>query len=187
MDISYMLMDGEQILYQGEPTINKGGKKISGEIGVTIAMFLVLALMFLLAGDKTLEFYVIIVLILIFPALCIYSIAYKLFLKNKMIVGKKYFLTNQRAIVYSSQKDEYTIGYIANYEEIKTLNVKNNYGDLYMGIILPEDVDNSVAIDAIRNKNKLNSTSIMFESIENVNKVYKMALEIKHSLVNNKL
>lgn len=86
---------------------------------------------------------------------------------------------------YEAKKNKLVFGYLEYYDDIHCSNVTGNYGDLYMGIVMEEE-NNDSAIetlvnikDILINPNPENMPVIIFESIKNPSKIMKLAKEAR--------
>lgn len=195
-DFSSHLLENEEILYQGKPTPGKGNKYvvllmilICFTLGIQIAIIFA----FLESIKNSPESFnpVLIVVIPMFIILAVFSVfgIYGLidnvYIKKKRIANDFYCLTNMRAMKYNKKKDELVFGYLKNYDNIYSSNIKNNYGDVHMSITIndyDDDNDLKTIMNIIKNPNPENMPKLSFESIKSPNKVMKLAKEAKQKL-----
>ena len=189
------LNSDEVILYEGRPVSGKGSKNVGGEIFVIIFELVIQILLIWSivtgtgdgANGINFNFIMIFGITLLFIGFCLYSIIYKLFLKQRAVKDDYYYLTNQRAFKYEVQKDKLVYGYLINYEEIRTDSCKGGYGDVYMGIIMNESGNSKEDMSKIMNHlitpDPQNMPFIQFESIKSPNKVAKIAKDAHMELL----
>lgn len=175
MNINNILLPNEQILYKGVADSKKVNKNIGGLILITV-FCLILFLAFLNMSEFSFGAFIGIIIVF---GVAIYSFIYNLFLKGNKVSGQYYFITNKRAIIYSSKKNEYIIGYLNRFDEFRVDNEKDNFGDVYMGIAPKKsgDVnqDLSTVANNLFNKDKSDMPIIIFEAVENPYQVLKIA------------
>lgn len=191
------LLSDEKILYEGKPVPGKGGKNIGGFIFLICFVLLIQILLIWSVTTKTgdgaegmsLGFIIIFLVSLLFLGLGVYGLLYNLVLKKKKVEDEFYCLTNMRAMKYNFKKNELVFGYLTYYDDIHCDNVKNNFGDLYMGILMDEEStgDTAQALlklkDMMMNPNPENMPYINFESIENPYKVMEIAKNAKKEIL----
>lgn len=190
-DFKKHLDDDEKILYEGRPVPGKGDTSIGGCLFIVIFMAIIQGIMIWSVitgtGDGAeginLSFVVIFGGTLLFDAIAFYNIFYLLFFKKRAVSDDYYCLTNKRAFKYELKKDKLVYGYLVNYEEMKCLNRKDGYGDLYMGIIMKEssspEKDMVKVKDIMFNPNPENMPTITFESITKPGEVLKIAKQAR--------
>ena len=148
------LTTNEQILYQGRAEPGKGGKS-SKSLFIVLIMLIIIQIIMIASiqsntpggsGGISLNFIIIFLTTIAFEILIIYGIVYDLFLKKKEIKNVYYCLTNKRALEFDEKTNVLRFGHLIYYEEIKIYNEKNNYGDVYMGIILANQVGDAKTI-----------------------------------------
>lgn len=198
-DFSQHLQKDEYILYQGRPVLGRGSKQVGGFIFVIVFSLVMLSILIWVyankIGDGTngidLEFVIFFILILFFTVGGIWGLVYNLILKKKMIADDYYCITNLRVMKYESKKDKLVFGYLASYDDIKCKNMKNGFGDFYMGMDLEGENDNNI-VDAVHtvkevllHPNPENMPCIMFESIEKPREVLKIAKEARKVLLDS--
>lgn len=186
-DLKNHLDKDEKILYEDRPTPGKGDKSIGGCIFIVLFMALMQGLLIWSvvtgtgdgANGINLSFIIIFAVTLLFDAIAIYNIMYLSFFKKKSVSDDYYCLTNKRAFKYESKKDKLVYGYLVNYEDMRCLNIKDGYGDVYMGIIMKEsnspETDLAMVKDIMFNPNPQNMPMINFESVSKPNEVLKIA------------
>lgn len=189
------LNSDEIILYQGRPVPGKGSKHVGGEIFIIVFTLIIQLLMIWSVVTKTgdgangvdVSFVIIFSVTLLFSGIGIYSIIYKLFLKQKVVIDDYYYLTNERVFKYESKKDKLVYGYLINYEEIYSDSCKDGYGDVYFGIIMKESGDSeedmSKLMDHLITPDSQNMPTIKFESIKSPREVVKIAKDARRKLV----
>ena len=103
---------------------------------------------------------------ILFQLLSIYSIVYKLYLKDKKIEKLHYCITNYRALLYDGGKDVLKQGLLREYKVINCENVKQGYGDLFMSKLLDESDDEDM-VETLISQN----SEMIFEAIREPNEV----------------
>lgn len=194
-DLKKCLDNDEKILYEGKSFPGKGSKSIKGSLLLILFIGLVQGLMIWSVvtgtGDGaygiSFPFIMIMATTLLFDVIAIYNIIYLLFLKKRLVSDDYYCITNKRVFKYESKKDKLVYGYLASYEEIKILNEKDGYGDLYMGIILKENSSKEERMKVVK-EHMLQSSSkpvpiIVFESIENPSGVVQIVQNARKELL----
>lgn len=179
------LQEDEKILYEGRPVPGAGSKSIGGLIFVICFALGIQALMIWSVVTKTgdgaegvnLGFIIMFLVATLFLGIGVYGLVYNLFLKKRQVADDFYCLTNIRAMKYEAKKDKLVFGYLEYYDDIYCSNVKNKYGDLYMGIVMDDSNSTSAhtLVNLMTNPNPENMPFISFESIENPHKVMKLA------------
>ncbi len=196
-NFSQHLMADEKILYQGRSVPGKGGKAVGGLVFLIFFALAIQGLMIWSVITKTgdganginLSFIVIFLAVTLFLGLGVYGLFYNLVLKKKVVADDFYCLTNMRAMKYEMKKNKLVFGYLAYYDEMRCDNVKDNFGDFYMGIVFNDEyTDDSLQTIAqlkniIMNPNPENMPFINFESIENPYQVMKLAKEAKQNIL----
>lgn len=177
------LEEGENILYIGTPVPGKGSKNLGG---LLFALCFVLGIMALLVwsvvtgiGDGAygigLNFIIIFAVLLLFIGLVGWGIIYNLLIKKSAVKDDVYCLTNKRAFKYEMRKNKLVYGYLCNYKEVRIDGLKDNYGDVYMGIVYSATGDSKQDLSNIKslmfNPNPKDMPCLTFESIENPNQV----------------
>lgn len=177
------LEDGENILYIGTPVPGKGSKNLGG---LLFALFFVLGIMALPIwsvvagigdgkGGINFNFIIIVAVLLIFIGFIGWAIIYNLFIKKNAVKDDVYCLTNKRAFKYEIRKNKLVYGYLCNYKEVRIDSLKDNYGDVYMGIICGSTGDSrqdlSNVTELMFNPNPKDMPWLKFESIENPDQV----------------
>lgn len=193
--IENYLNNNEQIIYEGRATLGKSSKAVGGEIFVIVFMLLIQVLLVWSVTTGTgdganginLSFIIIFGSTLLFSGICLYSLIYKLFLKQRMIKDYYYYLTNIRVLKYEFKNDKLVYGYLINYEDIHINSKKDNYGDVYMGIIMKDSSDAKnvlkKVINRMINQDPKNMPFIIFESVESPNNVARIAVEARKQLL----
>lgn len=195
-DFSKHLFPDEKILYQGKPTLGKTAKDIKGIllfIGFALLIQIVMILSVITGtGDGkngiTLGFILIFLVVTLFLGLGIYGLFYNVILKKKRIADNAYCLTNIRAMKYESKKGKFVFGYLAHYDDYYCSNVKNNFGDVYMGIIFKEQNGDSATKTLLKLKDLMmkpdpeNMPFINFESIEDPYNVIHLIEDAKQNI-----
>jgi len=184
MNIESILLQNEYVLYQGTGVPKKGSKSIIG-----ILILLLIGLIPFLAGVKNL---LIILPFFLVMALAVYMPIYNLFLKPRKVKGQIYYITNQRAIIYSSTNRKYKIGNLSKFDEFRVDNEKNNFGDVYMGIVKTSTGNAGEDLSTIKNTlftpDKNDMPVIIFEGVEKPYEVLEIAKEQRiRNLVNRPL
>lgn len=195
-DFNSCLLQDEKILYQGRPTPGKGDKQVGGSLVVICFSLLWLGLLIWSLVTKTgdgangisLTYIIFIALGLLLFGLGIYSLVYNLYLKKKNVSDDFYCLTNMRAIKYESSKNKLVFGYLASYNNIVCENVKDNYGDLSMSIDISNEIDENdpdllKLKDMMLNPNPENMPFVVFQSIENPEKVCQIAKNARDEVI----
>lgn len=194
-DFNNQLIEEETILYEGIPILGKTDKNILGEL-VVIGFILIIQILLIWSvvtktGDGAnginLSFIIIFLTTLLFAALVVYNIIYKLFIKDKKIAKHQYCITNKRVIKYDGKNNELIFGNLSNYEFIEVQNKKNNHGDLYMGVLINENVNSNTDTlieikNTLLNKNPNDAPFIIFESIKNPYQVLNIVENARNSL-----
>lgn len=175
MDIKNILLPNEQILYKGAAVPKKSSKNILGSVVILIYL---ISLLLALIDINTFNFIglimqnvIIIVIVCLILVVTICNLIYTLFLKNNKINNQQYFITNQRAIIYSKKNTEYKIGYLNEFDDFVVNNEKNNIGDVYMKSI-PES--NYNLFKHLFKPDKNNMSVIVFEAVENPHQILEM-------------
>ena len=194
-NFSSHLLANEKILYQGQPVPGKGSKSLGGILFlICFALFIQVALIWSVvtktgdgANGVNLTFIIIFLTATEFLGFGIYGLLYNLVLKKKQVADDFYCLTNIRAMKYEAKKNKLVFGYLAYYDDIHCNNVKDNFGDVYMGVVADEKSQNdisslSVIKDLMMNPNPENMPLINFESIEDPYKVMNLVKEAKRDL-----
>lgn len=194
---SYLLAD-EKILYQGCPVPGKGSKGIFGLIFIICFMVGIQILMIwsvatgISAEGIGFGFIGIFLVTIFFIVLCVYALFYNLVLKKKHVADDFYCLTNMRAIKYQEKNNKLIFGYLAYYDDIHCANVKDNFGDVYMGSSMEEEniEDPQSAYqtlgnikDMMTNLDPEDMPYIIFDSIEKSYEVMNLAKEAKQKLL----
>lgn len=194
-DFNNQLIEEETILYEGIPILGKTDKNILGEL-VVIGFILIIQILLIWSvvtktGDGAnginLSFIIIFLTTLLFASLVVYNIIYKLFIKDKKIAKHQYCITNKRVIKYDGKNNELIFGNLSNYEFIEVQNEKNNHGDLYMGVLINENVNSNTDTlieikNILLNKNPNDAPFIIFESIKNPYQVLNIVENARNSL-----
>jgi len=193
---SHLLAD-EKILYQGQPVPGKGGKGVGGLVFlICFALAIQIAMIWSVvtgtgdgANGINLSFIIIFLVATLFLGLGVYGLFYNLVLKKKQVADDFYCLTNMRAMKYEAKKNKLVFGYLAYYDDIHCSNVKDNFGDVYMGIVMDEESTDdasqtlSTLKDLMMNPNPENMPFLNFESIEHPYKVMNLAKEAKQNIL----
>lgn len=189
MNIDSMLLPDEEILYKGVAVPGKGSKSLLGII-IMIAVCLVPIIAISEFSQIGISMMIVMAIALLFIGIAVYAFIYNFILKNRKIKGQEYFITNQRAIIYSSKKNEFKIGYLNRFDEFRVDNEKDNFGDVYMGIVADKNNNSEENLELIRdtllNPDKDNMNTIYFELVENPYQVMKIAMEQRKKLVPNR-
>lgn len=186
------LQENEVILYQSRAVPGKGGKAVGGSLFLIIfSLFINGCLVYSFLSNNNFEngifgFIIVFLIVSVFFILGVYNLIYNFFLKKKQVSDDFYCLTNIRVFKYESKIDKLVFGYIANYEQIYCSNVKDNFGNLHMEIIM-ENNDNTLQNintlkELLTNPDPENMPFIIFESIENPNYVMNLIVEAKEKL-----
>lgn len=185
-----LLYPDEKILYQGKPTPGKGHKNI---IGLLIGEALMIAVEIVLISQLK-QFFdpenlLLAVLFFIMILIFAYGLLYNLIIKKIVVKDDEYCLTNQRAFKYESKTGNLIFGYLANYRSIRALNVKDNFGDVRMEMIYKDGNNTNLAKnDLVELKNLMlhpneeNMPYMLFESIENPEKIVSLIIEARKEL-----
>lgn len=194
-DFSSNLLENEEILYQGRPVPGKGSKSIGGLIFVICFSLVTQIILIWSVITKTgdgfdMGFIVIFLAAAVFEYIGISGIYYNLVKKKKEVADDFYCLTNMRAMKYEEKENKLVFGYLSHYDDIRCDNVKDNFGDVYMGIIIKEEKNDdlqklSSIKDLMTNPDPLNMPFITFESIENPYRVMNLVQDAKRT-INNK-
>ena len=193
MNIESILMDGEEVLWQGKGVPNKT-RKNTLTFSIFIIIFIVLLFVIISSigknGNGLITGLVFIVVFLLFIAIFGYGIFYNCFIKNKKIQSEIYYLTNKRAIIYDSEAVEFSYGFLEKFEEICVDNQSGSFGDINMSIEYKETGDSKkdgVNIAKLMFKpDKTDMPVISFKSIEKPRKIIKLIREAKKNLVSIK-
>lgn len=186
-----LLFPDEKILYQGRPIPGKGHKNIRVTIFMLIFLALIQIIMFYTFKTEgiSLDAIVIFLVLFIFEGLLLYSFIYNVFIKKHAVSDDEYCLTNQRAFKYESKTGNLIFGYLANYRSIRTLNVKDNFGDVRMEMIYKNVNNTNLAKnDLVELKNLMlhpneeNMPYMLFESIENPERIVSLIIEARKEL-----
>lgn len=188
------LDDKESILYQGQAMPDKGDKNIKGFLLIIGLMLLIQVIIAWSAVTSDMNIAKIIVAIclnpfiwvtLLFDGLAIYGLVYNTFLKKKILEDVFYCITNKRALKYETKNDKLFFGYLEYYGEMRIDNLKDNFGNLYMGIIADNNTNLKTLKDLMFNPNPENMPSITFESIENPDEVLQLAQKARQEILNS--
>lgn len=197
-DFNSCLFKDEKILYQGRPTPGKGSKHVGGLLFLICFSLACLGLLIWSLVTKTgdgaygisLTYTIFFIVLSAFLLLGIYGLVYILFFKKRMVSDDFYCLTNMRAIKYESRKKKLVFGYLAYYSDIHCSNIKNNHGDLFMSVNLANgnftDGKEPTLLelkDIMLHPNPENMPSICFESIENPEGVYQVAIKARDDVM----
>lgn len=192
-----ILMENEKILYEGKPTPGKGGKALGGILAILAFVVVWCGLLIWSVATKTgdgangIDFTFIIMMLvgLAFGALAIYIFIYNVFIKKKSIADDTYCLTTLRALKYESKTNKLSYGFLIKYGQIEVQNEKDGYGDVYMGIVAPDNLTEEQQLVFIKenlfNKKLDDMPTMMFESIERPYNVMKIATEARDNLISN--
>ena len=193
-DFSSNLLENEEILYQGRPVPGKGSKSIGGLIFVICFSLVTQIILIWSVITKTgdgfdMGFIVIFLAAAVFEYVGISGIYYNLVKKKKEVADDFYCLTNMRAMKYEEKENKLVFGYLSHYDDIRCDNVKDNFGDVYMGIIIKEEKNDdlqklSSIKDLMTNPDPLNMPFITFESIENPYRVMNLVQDAKRTIKN---
>lgn len=185
-DFKKVLYDDEEILYKGKPVPGKGSKSIAGIIFLLGFCALMIFLMSFASKEENgvgglIIFYLVIAL---FAGIGIYALVYNLFIKKYAVKDDFYCITNIRVLKYEARKKKLVYGYLYYYEDIRTQNVKDGYGDLYFGILIDEEKTEATTAakniaDILLNPNPENMPTMLFESIKSPGSVLKIATDAK--------
>lgn len=182
----------EKILYQGQPILGKGSLNLKGLLAMLIFLvgcqaLMIWSLLNEMGDGFNLSFIFIFGIFTMFDILVLYSIIYNLFLKKHAVADDYFCLTNKRVFKYEEKKQKLIYGYLINYKDIKVVNEKDNYGDLYMGIILEDDEVTADELETLKelmfNPEPNNMPNITFESIENPKHVCEIAKQARRELI----
>ncbi len=197
-DFQCHLQPNEKILYQGKPSPGKGSKKVGFFLALIVFSLGIQAMLIWCLADQTesgigemeIAFIVVFLIVTVFLGLGIYGMIYNLFLKKRQIADDFYCLTNLRAMKYDSKKKKLVYGYLAYYTDIYCSHVKDHYGDLYMGITMEKNNEDSTQtlmtlVDHIKNPNPQNMPFINFESIKDPDVVMNLAKTARESIFQN--
>ncbi len=191
-----VLLPNEVILYQGRSVPGKGSKVNGGSIFlICFALILQTLMIWSVATDSgdgfNFNFIFIFLILTFFGGLGAYDLIYNLIFKKICVADDYYCLTNKRAMKYESKKNKLVFGYLINYVDIKYVNVKDNYGDVYMGVVLDEKnyTDGVDALgdikDILLNPNPENMPIIKFESIEDPKKIANLVRDTRLEILKN--
>lgn len=171
----------------------KGGKGVGGLVFlICFALAIQIAMIWSVvtrtgdgANGINLNFIIIFLVATLFLGLGVYGLFYNLVLKKKQVADDFYCLTTMRAMKYEAKKNKLVFGYLAYFDEMRCNNVKDNFGDFYMGIVMDEESSQTLATlkDLMMNPNPENMPFINFESIENPYQVMKLAKEAKQNIM----
>lgn len=186
LNIEDILLPGEDILYSGRAAINKGSKGTFGLIVITL-FCLLLFIAFREMNQVDGAMIIVGIFMLLIIGIAFYTLIYNFFLKKRKIMGQEYFITTQRAIIYSNKNEEFIIGYLKKFDEFRVDSEKDNFGDLYMGVVAKQDGNIKEVLtlldNTIVNPDKSDMNYICFESIENPYQVMEIATDQRIKLV----
>ncbi len=192
-----VLMENEKILYEGKPVPGKGGKAIGGVLAILAFVAVWCGLLIWSVVTKTgdgangIDFTFIIMMLvgLAFGGLGIYVFIYNVFIKKKSIADDSYCLTTLRALKYESRTNKLSYGFLIKYGQIEVQNEKDGFGDVYMGIVAPDNLTEEQQLLFIKenlfNKKLDDMPTMMFESIERPYNVMKIATDARNNLISN--
>lgn len=197
-DFTNVLFEGEKILYQGEAKPGKGGKGLLG-IFCMIGFFLGIIILITYSTivnhgyiDINLGSIFIYLIFFAFLGFSIYLLFDNLIFKKRRIAGNCYCLTDMRVIKYNFKKNKLYFGYLAYYDSIYSLNIKDNCGDVYFSIVANDKSGDSLKdlVDLknlILNPNEENMPSISFESVDNPDVVVALAMDARNNIIKNNM
>lgn len=184
-NFSQYLQDGEQILYQGKSSFNKGSVffKIVCSIIILCAIIIFTFVTWIEIKVVDIDFFnlfVIFLVTILFLTVGI-SIFRFYFRRKKENVRNVFFcITNIRIMKYASRENKLYSGYLKLYDDIHCYNKKNNYGDLYFGNILNNKLSDSTVVSEKMNTNQNNVPCIILESIENPELVLNIVKKVRN-------
>ena len=201
-DFEKILYENEKIIYSGISHPEKGDKSLKGILilagGSLLVQFLLIWSVITKTGDGangiTISFIIIYGTFFALLILAIVSFINNFFLRKKLLDGNCYCITNRRAIKYEKRKNKLTFGYLVNYPYIECCQIKDNYGDLRFQIDIenvesPEITDDISAMSVSKNvlvhPNHENMPYLMFECIEEPDKVRKIAIQARNESLEN--
>jgi len=186
-NFNQILLENEEILYQGKSVPGKGKNNIIVIEAFIIIFFSVLPITIFFKELVASSWSILIFISILLGLFCaIHCIIYTLFLKDKVTSSYQYCLTNLRILRYNNKKKILTHGFINEYIDIFISSTKDNYGDVIFSKYTHIDVENDITNDTDRDayiieSDKIN-TYILFESVENPHYIKKLALEIREKI-----
>lgn len=194
-NFNQVLMANEQIIYEGKPTPGKGGK---GILGILIILAFVALWCGLLiwsvktgTGDGadgiTIEFIIMMLAGILLGVLAIYMFIYNFFIKKKAVADDIYCLTNMRALKYEFKDQKLSCGFLIKYGQIEVQNEKDNFGDVYMGIVAPDNLTEDEQLlflkETLLNKKIDDMANMLFECVENPYAIMQQAIAARNQLL----
>lgn len=189
---SYIGQD-ENILWQGKGVPSKSGKGIVAMLIIilfAVAVIMAVALSWNNGKNDTITGIIFILIALVFVGLGGYTIIYNTFIKSKKVKSLMYCLTDKKAMIYDTESGVMKKGYLDKFAEFRVDNFKNNYGDVYMGIVYQptdnsgNDVKNLATLVFKQDTEDMNV--IVFQSVQSPYDVLRKAKEANQNLVAEK-
>lgn len=184
---SYLGPD-EKVLWRGKGTPSKTGKGIGGALFIFVFCLLILCIMiYSIKSGKLIGTgeVIMIVAVILFLALGVYMLIFNLFIKNMKIKNLEYCLTEKKAMVYDTAKEEMKIGYLDRLTNIVINNEKNDYGDLLMRATPQIENNSNLSVDQLKDAFAIdnnNMNSITFFGIGEVVKVKSLVTDAQKKL-----
>ena len=194
-DFNQILMANEKILYEGKPTPGKGHKGIAGILGLFAFVFIWCGILIWSVVTQTGDgengidgtFIIMFLAGLLFGAVGVYAFIYNVILKKKRVADDIFCLTNMRALKYETTTQKLTSGYLIKYNQIEVQNFKDGFGDVYMGIVAPDNLTDEQQMiflkENIFNKNENDMPNMIFECVENPYSIAKIAQQCHEELL----
>jgi len=196
-DFNQILMENEQILYEGKPVPGKGHKAIGAILFLLAFVALWCGLLIWSVVTKTGDgangidgaFVIMMLVGLAFGGIGIYALIYNLFIKKKVVADDLFCITNIRALKYELKKQKLTYGFLIKYELIEVQNEKDGFGDVFMGNAAPSNLTEKQELEFVKenlfNKKTDDMPNMIFECVENPNSVMQIATNAHKQLKNN--
>ena len=190
-----VLMRDEIILYQGKPTPGKGSKSIGGILGILafVAVWCGLLIWSVKTGTGDgadgidSEFIIMMLVGLGFGALAIYAFIYNVFIKKKRVADDIYCLTNLRALKYETTTQKLTYGFLLKYDQIEVQNFKDGFGDVYMGIVAPDNLTEEQQLALVKevlfNPKETDMPTMLFQCVDHPYEIMDIALKEHQKLL----
>lgn len=194
-DFNQVLMANEKILYEGKPVPGKGNKSLGGILAILAFVVIWCGLLIWMVatetgdGAKGIDFSFIIMMLvgLGFGGIAIYALIYNVFIKRKAVADDIFCLTNMRALKYETKKQKLTYGYLIKYDQIEVQNFKDGFGDVYMGIVAPNNLTEEQQLLFIKEnlikKKENDMATMLFECVEKPHSVVDIAKQAHDNLL----
>lgn len=196
-NFNQVLMANEEILYEGKPVPGKGNKGIGGILFLLafVAVWCGILIWSIVTntGDGANgidgDFIIMLLIGLGLGAFGIYAFVYNVFIKKKAVADDIYCLTNMRALKYEFNDQKLTYGFLLKYDQIEVQNEKDGFGDVYMGIITPDNLTEEQQMlfvkENLLNKKPNDMPIMLFECVERPYEVMQIALTAHNQLLMN--